>query len=147
MIRAINPSFGRQSIHGGVKDAVLDGTDVNNKNAAVGGVVAAGGVGSAAAVGARLRTMKNAAIVGQQYAAKAKLLNAKNASLLSRLGGNLSKLFNSSKATAWIARLAKTPVGKKLLGGFAGATALGITATQIYSVCDMASEAVDTYGN
>ena len=56
------PNFGNsfsERVETGIKRTIADPTDVNNKDAAVGGAVAAGGVGGAAVVASRLKTMKN----------------------------------------------------------------------------------------
>lgn len=148
-INAINPSFTGETttsrVYRGVKKAVADPTDVNNKDAAIGGAIAAGGVGGTAVVASRLNTMKQMAMSGKTVVTKATKLAAKNKSLLADFAFNLSKFFKETKATAWLARLMNTPTAKKI-GGFAGgALALGITAAQLYSAGDMAAEAVDTY--
>lgn len=129
----------------GVKKTVFDPTDVNNKDAAVGGAVAVGGVSGAAVVASRLNTMKKVAITGQNMVNRAGALKAKNLSLLSDLAVNVTKFFKETKATAWLARLMEKPFVKKIGGAAGGALALGITAAQIYSAGDMAVEAIDTY--
>ncbi len=147
-INSINPSFNGETtsrVYRGVKKAVADPTDVNNKDAAVGGAIAAGGVGGAAVVANRLNTMRKMTVSGRTVVARATKLAAKNKSLLADFAFNVVKFFKETKATAWLARLMETPTAKKV-GGFAGgALALGITAAQLYSAGDMAAEAVDTY--
>ena len=147
-INAINPSFhGKTSrkVYNGVKKTIADPTDIKNKDAAIGGAVAAGGVGGAAVVASRLNSMRKMAITSQKLVDKAKVLKANNLSLLADFAKNLSKFFKETKATAWLAKLMETPTAKKIGGAAGGALALGITAAQIYSAGDMAVEAIDTY--
>jgi len=134
-----------ERVGSGVKKTIADPTDVRNKDAAVGGAVAAGGVGGAAVVAGRLKTMKNLAISSTNIASKAKLMNAKNVSLLAEFSTNIAKAFKNSKLTSWISRLMEMQPVKKFGAGFGGLLALGITAAQLYSAGDMAVEAVDTY--
>lgn len=147
-INSINPSFNgnlTSRVYSGVKDTITDPTDINNRDAAVGGAVAVGGVGGAAVVANRLSTMKKMAISSQNVVNKAGVLKAKNLSLLADFAQNLAKFFKETKATRWIARLMDTPTAKKIGGAAGGALALGITAAQLYSAGDMAVEAIDTY--
>ena len=147
-IQSINPSFNGEvtsKVYRGIKKTIADPTDVNNKDAAVGGAVAAGGVGGAAIVAGRLNTMKKMAITGQNMVNKAGVLKAKNLGLLTDFAHNVAKFFKETKATAWLARIMETPTAKKIGGAAGGALALGITAAQLYSAGDMAVEAIDTY--
>ncbi len=147
-IPAVNPSFNGEmtsKVYNGVKKTITDPTDVNNKEAAVGGAVAAGGVGGAAIVANRLNTMRKMAMTGQHMVDKAGVLKAQNLGLLADFAKNVSKFFKETKATAWLARMMETPMAKKIGGAAGGALALGITAAQLYSAGDMAVEAIDTY--
>lgn len=147
-INLMAPSFRGDvtaKVYNGVKRTIADPTDVNNKDAAVGGAVAAGGVSGAAVVASRLNSMKSVAMTGQKVVTKAKVLNAKNVGLLTEFATNVSKFFKGSKATAWLARLMENATVKKIGGAAGGALAFGITAAQLYSAGDMALEAVDTY--
>ena len=147
-INAIHPSFNGErtkKVYKRVKKTITDPTDVNNKDAAVGGAVAAGGVGGAAVVANRLSTMKKMAISGQNFANNARALKVKNMSLLADFAHNVAKFFKETRATRWLAKLMETPTAKKIGGAAGGALALGITAAQLYSVGDMTAEAIDTY--
>ncbi len=142
------PNFGNsfsERVETGIKRTIADPTDVNNKDAAVGGAVAAGGVGGAAVVASRLKTMKNIAVSGSSLANRTRALNAKNLSLLTEFATNMGKAFKASKLTSWAAKLMENPCVKKFGAGFGGLLALGITGAQLYSAGDMALEAVDTY--
>lgn len=129
----------------GVKRTITDPTDVNNKDAAVGGAVAVSGVGGAAVVASRLKTMRNIATSSKNFVSNAKVLNANNLSILSEFVENMSKAFKSSKLTSWVGRLIEMPPVKKFGAAFGGLLALGITSAQLYSAGNMAVEAVDTY--
>lgn len=134
-----------EKIGTGIKRTIADPTDVRNKDAAVGGAVAAGSVGGAAVVASRLKTVKNIATSGSAFVARAKALNKNNMSALSEFAANMGNAFKSSRLTSWISRLIEMPPVKKFGVGFGGLLALGITAAQLYSVGDMAVEAVNTY--
>ena len=147
-IPAIHPSFkgeGASKVYNTARKTIVDPTDVNNKEAAIGGAVAAGGVGGAAAVASRISSLKKAAVASQSLVNRADALKAKNIGLLADFAKNVSKFFKETKATAWLARLMETPTAKKIGGAAGGALALGITAAQLYSAGDMAVEAIDTY--
>lgn len=135
----------QDKIRTGVKRTITDPTDVRNKDAAVGGAVAASGVGGAAVVASRLKTMRNIATSGTNFVTKTKVLKAKNLSILSEFATNMGKAFKSSRLTSWVGRLIEMPPVKKFGAGLGGVLALGITAAQLYSAGDMALEAVDTY--
>lgn len=144
-VSSINPAFqGEFSARVGrqIERNLLDPTQVNNKDAAVGGVVAAGGASGAAIVASRLKTMKNVTNTAQTLVTKAVNLNKQNASILTRFGKTIAKAFGANSVAA---KLLKNKYVAKV-GGFAGgALALGITAAQLFSAGDMAVEAVKTY--
>lgn len=147
-IQAVGTSFQgdkANQIKRGLKKTILDSSDVRNKDAAVGGAVAAGSVGGAAAVANRLTTMRNLAQKTQHIASKAKALNARNLSILEQFVSTVTKFFKTSKSTAWIARALETPAMKRASGVAGGLLALGITGAQLYSAGDMAVDAIDTY--
>ena len=91
-ISAINPSFcGKKSskVYNGVKKVIQDPTDVQNKDAAVGGAVAAGGIGGAAVVASRLKALRTAAVTGQNVVNRATILNTTNVGILADFAKNL----------------------------------------------------------
>lgn len=150
MVQPITPNFNgniTDKVYNGVKRTIADPTDVKNKDAAVGGAVAASGIGGAAVVASRLKTMRNVAISGSKLATTAKAMNKKNWKLLADFATNIGKTFKKSKLTSWISRLIEMPPVKKFGAGLGGMLALGITAAQLYSAGDMAFEAIDTYTN
>ncbi len=147
-VPSISPSFQSDltsKVKYGIHKTIADPTDVNNPDAAISGVVAAGGVSGAAVVASKLRTMRNAATTGQKYIKKVVSLKAKNVSILADFAAKMSKFFRGSKATSWISRAMESAVGRKTIGGAIGLGALGITAAQLYSAGDMAMEAYSTY--
>ncbi len=147
-VNSISPSF-QADLHTKVgrhiQRTITDPTDVNNPDAAVGGVVAAGGVGGAAVVAGRLKSMRTALNATQKFGSRVVNLKAKNVSILTGFFGKMSKFFKNSKATSWISKIMDSPVGKKTIGGVVGLGALGITAAQLFSAGDMAFEAYDNY--
>ncbi len=150
MVQPITPNFNgniTDKVYNGVKRTIADPTDVQNKDAAVGGAVAASGIGGAAVVASKLKTMKNVAVSSSKFATSVKMLNNKNLSSLSKFATTVGAALKKSKLTSWISRLIEMPPVKKFGAGFGGMLALGITVAQLYSAGDMAFEAIDTYTN
>ena len=135
-----NPSF--TASKNMVVDIVADPTDVRNRDAAGAGVITASGVGGAAIVANKLRTMARAAKTGNTFVQNAAEVAGAHKNALKRFGSNLIELAQKSKITAWMGNLAKNPAVRKTFAAFGGILAVGITATQIYSAGDMAVEAV-----
>ena len=149
----VNPTFQgpiASKVGNHIKDTITDSSDVRNKDAAVGGVVAAGGASGAAVVAGRLKSMRALAGKAQNIATQAVELNKKNASLLARFWTNIPKLFGkNTKASKWVASAMETVAKNKYVkgdgGAIGGTLAVGITAAQLYSAGDMAVDAVNTY--
>ena len=152
-ISPVTPSFQgpiTNKVCNHVKDTITDPTDVRNKDAAVGGVVAAGGTGGVAVVASRLKSMRTMAVNAQNLATRAVEMNKKNSSLLTRFFTNIPKLFGkNTKVAKWVASAMETAMKNKYVKGIGGALggtlAVGITAAQLFSAGDMAVDAVNTY--
>ena len=159
-INAINPSFNGEmtnKVCRTVKKTIADPTDVNNKDAAIGGTVAAAG-GSAAAVGGakygskgvavvanRLASMKKFARHSQTLVQRAQANNKYNVKLLHKMASSVLTFFENSKSMQWLAKAMKSNIAKKVGGAAGGVLALGITGAQLWSAGDMAVEAINTY--
>ena len=145
------------TVYTGIKKTIADPTDVNNRDAAIGGTVAAG-AGSAVAVGgakygakgadvvaSKLKTMRQIAVSGQQTIMQAGALKKQNLNMLYKMAGSVIKFFEHSKSMQWVARMMNTNIAKKVGGAAGGLLALGITGAQLYSAGDMAVESITTY--
>ena len=144
-IQSISPNFQGNVVTESIKRTITDPTDVRNKDAAIGGTIAAGSVSGAAAVASKFRALRHAAVSTTNFAAKASKLKKANISLIADFFANMKTFFANTKATKWISRLMETPAARKIGGGLLGVSALGITAAQLFSAGDMAVEALQTY--
>ena len=159
-VSSINPAFNGEfstKVYNGVKKTITDPTDVNNKEAAIGGTVAAAGGSVAVAGGAkygtkgvavvanRLKTMKNMAITSQNVVTQAGALKQKNLKILHKMAVSVIKFFENSPSMKWLAKAMNSNIAKKVGGAAGGILALGITGAQLYSAGDMAVEAINTY--